>query len=213
MCQLVIVLDAERYRTPEKIDILAVIAGLEAKGAIANALFVFISEESSASRWAECPCHPPFADFILQEVLPRIETLHPEARNARERVLVGLGYTGLAAAFVALRSAGRFHWVVAQSGSFWWNQGWILRHLGELGGDPGTRFYLDVGLEETAENVRHKEDVLQVISQIEGVRGFRDALREAGHEVRYVEYEGGHDYPSWRKTLPGALRWALPRHL
>lgn len=39
-----------------------------------------------------------------------------------------------------------------------------------------TEFYLDVGTQETQENVRHREDVLQVVSQIDGVRRFRDVL-------------------------------------
>ena len=73
-----------------------------------------------------------------------------------------------------------------------------------------TDFYLDVGTEELAENVRHREDVLQVVSQIEGVHRFRDVLRLKGHSVRYVEFDGGHDFTAWRQTLPEALRWALP---
>jgi enterochelin esterase-like enzyme len=79
-----------------------------------------------------------------------------------------------------------------------------------LGAPVPTDFYLDVGTEEVAESVRHRADVLQVVSQIEGVRRFRDVLRLRGNSVRYVEFEGGHDFIAWRQTLPEALRWALP---
>jgi len=68
-----------------------------------------------------------------------------------------------------------------------------------------------VGSGETAENVRHKEDVLQVVSQIDAVRQFRDVLIAGGYDVKYLEFAGGHDFLEWRKTLPDALRWALPR--
>ena len=51
---------------------------------------------------------------------------------------------------------------------------------------------------------------MQVVSQIEGVRRFRDVLRLRGHSVRYVEFDGGHDFTAWRQTLPEALQWALP---
>ena len=73
-----------------------------------------------------------------------------------------------------------------------------------------TDFYLDVGASETQENVQHREDVLQVVSQIDGVRRFRDVLLKHGNEVRYVEFDGGHDFQCWKQTLPAALEWALP---
>jgi enterochelin esterase family protein len=72
-----------------------------------------------------------------------------------------------------------------------------------------TDFYLEVGTQELAENVRHREDVLQVVSQLEAVRKFRDVLRLKGHSVKYVEFDGGHDFAAWRRTLPDALRWAM----
>jgi enterochelin esterase family protein len=80
-----------------------------------------------------------------------------------------------------------------------------------LGAPVPTDFYLSVGTEELAENVRHREGVLQSVSQLEGVRRFRDALRLRGNSVKYVEFEGGHDFTAWRQTLPEALRWALPK--
>ena len=72
------------------------------------------------------------------------------------------------------------------------------------------RVYLDAGSRETAENVQHREDVLQVVSQIEGVRRFRDVLSCQGYSVKYVEFDGGHEFSAWAKTLPEALSWALP---
>jgi enterochelin esterase-like enzyme len=68
---------------------------------------------------------------------------------------------------------------------------------------------LDVGTQEIHENVRHKEDVVQVVSQIEGVRRFRDALLAQGYAVRYQEFDGGHDYACWNGTLIDALKWAV----
>ena len=56
----------------------------------------------------------------------------------------------------------------------------------------------------------HREDVVQVISQIEGVRRFRDTLVAQGHAVRYNEFDGRHDYACWNKTLADAHKWGLP---
>lgn len=209
--RLAVFLDAERYRDPApRVDVLPVLDELVAGGALANTLFVFVSEHDAEARWRECPCHPPFADFINEELLPWLENLHPESRVAPARVLIGLSYTGLAAAYVAFRAPGRWTHVISQSGSHWSDDEWLTARYRELSTPLPTRFYLDVGRGETAENVRHREDVLQVASQIDAVRRFRDALRATGHEVNDHEYDGGHDYSAWRKTLPAALRWALP---
>lgn len=201
-------LDAELYR--DRVGALPLIDALEAVETIGSSLFVFVSMESVAARWLECPCYPPFARFIEEEFFPWLEGLHPSIRHAQERVIVGLSSTGLAAAYAAMMAPFRFTKVIAQSGSFWSNDCWISGQFEKLEIKPKTEFYLDVGLRETAENVRHKEDVLQVVSQIEGVRRFRDVLLCHGYTPRYVEFDGGHDFAAWRRTLPDALRWALP---
>ena len=203
---LTIFLDAELYR--DRVGAMAVIGELQ--GVIADSWFVFVSMESAESRWRECPCHPPFAGFITEELLPWLETLYEDLKLTRQRVLVGLSYTGLAAAFVAKEHPGAFQKVISQSGSFWSNDCWLVEQFRSLPRRIPTEFYLDVGTREIHENVRHREDVLQVMSQIEGVRRFRDVLLGQGYAVKHVEFEGGHDFEAWRKTLPAALKWALP---
>ena len=202
---LSIFLDGELYR--DRVGANSVIDSLQ--GDIADSWFVFVSMESVEARWLECPCYQPFARFVAEELLPWLSTQHPELRLVRKRTLIGVSYTGLAAAFVAKECPGMFQRVICQSGSFWWNDCWLSEQY-RLSARVPTDFYLDVGTKDLAENVRHREDVLQVVSQIEGVHRFRDVLRLKGHSVRYVEFDGGHDFTGWRQTLPEALQWALP---
>ena len=204
---LAVFLDAELYR--DRVGAGSVVDALHTAGEIGSTLFVFVSTESIASRWVECECHVPFVRFIDEELFPWLEKVHPEVRATRERAIVGLSYTGLAAAFVAMMAPRRFTKVIAQSGSFWWNDCWISAQLPATASEPLPEFYLDVGLREIHENVRHRDDLLQVVSQIEGVARFRDALRARGCNPRYVEFDGGHDFTSWALMLPDALRWAL----
>jgi len=200
-----IFLDGEFYR--DRVGANSVIDSLQ--GDIADSWFVFVSMESVEARWLECPCYQPFARFVAEELLPWLSTQHQELRLVRKRTLIGVSYTGLAAAFVATECPGIFQRVISQSGSFWWNDCWLSEQY-RLRARVPTDFYLDVGTKDLAENVRHRENVLQVVSQIEGVHRFRDVLRLKGHSVRYVEFDGGHDFTAWRQTLPDALRWALP---
>jgi enterochelin esterase-like enzyme len=204
--QLTVFLDGELYR--DRVEALSILDDL--KDSIPDGWFVFVSMESEEARWLECPCYPPFARFIVQELLPWLENRHPELRTIQQRTLVGLSYTGLAAAFVVKEFPGVFQKVISQSGSFWWQDCALVEQYRKLGRLP-TDFYLDVGTREAQENVQHRENVFQEVSQIEGVRRFRDVLLERGHSVRYVEFDGGHSFKSWKETLPGALRWALSR--
>lgn len=205
---LTVFLDAELYR--DRVGAVAVIDELTSRPAVADSWFVFVSASTVEARWVECPCHPPFARFIVEELLPWLARRFPQTASVGDKVLVGLSYTGLAAAYVARQYPGVFGKVIAQSGSFWWNDGRIVDLYRELPGRLPTAFFLDVGTKETATNVRHREDVLQVVSQVEGVRAFRDELLRQGHAVEYVEFDGGHEAAGWRSSLPAALRWALP---
>ncbi len=202
---LVIFLDGEYYR--EGVDAQGVIAGLKANGEIRDVLVVFVSVESTASRWIECPCHEPFAAFMIQECLPWITERYPQITG--KRVIAGLSFTGLAAAFVSLTGPGKFSAVIAQSGSFWWNDNWLDENVPPARIDESTRFYLSVGSREVKPWVEHKEGVVQRCSQIEGVERFHRALTEQGYVARHTLFDGGHDFREWRRDLRPALRWAL----
>jgi enterochelin esterase-like enzyme len=203
---LVVFLDAERYR--DRVGALDVIA--ELRGQVADSWFVFVSEESPEARWSECPCYPPFAGFVGNELLTRLASGYIDFDKIKRRVLAGLSYTGLAAAFVAKEYPLSFQRIISQSGSFWWNDCWLVEEFRRLGRKFPLEFWLDVGTQEVRENVRHREDIVQVVSQMEGVRRFRDTLLAQGYAVQYKEFDGDHDYASWNRSLVHALKWAVP---
>jgi len=205
---LVVFLDGELYLDRVKAD--SIIEDATSTGKIADAWHVFVSYESIESRWRECPCYPPFAQFVAEELIPWIHALDPAFSKIKNRILVGLSYTGLAAAFVAKEHPGIFQKVISQSGSFWSNNCWLIEQYRQMNSRIPTDFYLDVGLRETEESVKHQEDVTQELSQIEGVIRFKDLLLQKSYTVKYVEFDGGHDFNAWRITLPDALIWALP---
>ncbi|MES2695623.1 MAG: alpha/beta hydrolase-fold protein [Verrucomicrobiota bacterium] len=208
---LVVFLDGEFYHQKTKVDAPAIVAGLE--GRMADAWCVYVSMHSMEARARECPCYPPFATFIVDELLPWLAKKHPEIASVERRVLAGLSYTGLAAPFVAMQYPGAFQAVIAQSGSFWWDDCHLIKEFDRLSSPLPTAFYLDVGKKETDIDNDEKEPdpkLIQKISQVESARRLRDTLLAHGHDVKYVEFDGGHDFKGWKRTLPGALEWALP---
>jgi enterochelin esterase family protein len=205
---LTVFLDGEIYRDQFKIG--ALLDDLASKGGLADSWFVFVSNQSEEARWRECPCYPPFPKFVVKELLPWLEQLHPLIKRAKRRTLVGVSYTGLAATFVVHQYPGSFQTVISQSGSYWSNDCWLIGQIRKRR-TPLARFYLDVGTRESKRNVRHRPDVFQAVAQIDSVRMLRDLLISRGDVVNYVEFRGGHTVASWKKTLPAALEWALPK--
>jgi enterochelin esterase-like enzyme len=205
---LLVFLDGELYR--DRVQAPVIVDSLHAEAKIQPAISVYVSYASPAARWIECPCHPPFAAFIIEELMPWLECLHPQIRRCTERVLIGLSYTGLAASHVALQTASPFTVVISQSGSYWSDDGWLTREYARLKTPRPVRFYLEVGLRETQTNIRHTVDVLQVMSQLDAVCQFGTVLKEQKHVVHFKEFDGGHEFTWWSHTLPAALCWAVP---
>jgi enterochelin esterase family protein len=205
---LVVFLDGELFL--KHLDALALINRLAAEHELADSLFVFVSMHSQAARLSECSCHPQFARFIAVELVEFMEVSYPELKKVQQRVLAGVSFSGLAAVFTAGQFPGVFQKIIAQSGSFWWKDCWLIKHLSKMTKRLPASFYLDVGARETEIDVEGDptEDTFQSTSQIDSVKQLRDTLAGQGCPVNYVEFSGGHEAKEWAQTLPGALIWA-----
>lgn len=205
---LVVFLDGELFL--KHIDALAVINRVSAENEMAGSLFVFVSMHSQAARMSECSCNPRFAKFVAVELIEFLEGVYPELKKVQQRVLAGVSFSGLAAVFTAAEFPGVFQKIVAQSGSFWWKDSWLIKHLSKMTEPLRSSFYLDVGTLETEVDIDGDptDDTFQSTSQIDSVKQLRDALVSQGCLVNYVEFSGGHEAKEWAQTLPGALIWA-----
>jgi enterochelin esterase family protein len=126
------------------------------------------------ARNRELPCHPPFADFLVRELLPWARARYHVTDDPARTIVGGASYGGLAAAFAGLRHPEAFGNILSQSGSFWWKpegeeeHEWLARQFVDSPTLP-LRFYLDVGLlENTYDEApsqrcvnRHMRDVLR----------------------------------------------------
>jgi enterochelin esterase family protein len=205
---LTIFLDGEMYR--DRVGAPWIIRDLGRRGEIADSWFVFVSSHTDEARSRESSCYPPFAQFIGHELMPQLRNQFPALRHVTRNVIAGLSYTGLAAAYVAMELPGLFQRVICQSGSFWWNDCWLIEAYRRKFLQIPLEFYLEVGRRETQQTLHHGDGVVQRTSQIDAARRFRDVLEGRRIPVRYAEFNGSHDFRCWRKSLPDALNWALP---
>jgi len=165
------------------------------------------------ARSTELPCNPQFADFLSSELVPWVRRLYNVSSDPRQVTIGGSSYGGLAATYAAYRHPEVFGNVLSQSGSYWWTppldpskpssfdpeseHGYVadlFLHSPKL----PIRFYLDAGSLE----VDHSGQGSGILIPN---RDFRNVLIAKGYEVHYQQFQGAHDYLSWRGTLADGL--------
>jgi enterochelin esterase family protein len=204
--RLCILLDGEYY--VERMDAPAIIADLQAAGAVVPFATAFVSHVDGATRWAESFCNSRFAEFVAKELLPWLGDQLPTPPQPRYTILGGLSLTGLAAAHVALLYPECCPNVLCQSASFWWSESWLVTEFRRKGCPP-LRFRITCGRNETEEYVQHGPELIQRTSQLACNRAMRGVLEAQGCSISYEEFEGGHDLASWKRDLSNSLKALL----
>jgi enterochelin esterase-like enzyme len=158
----------------------------------------------------ELVCNPEFSMALATELLPWAHRRYNFTSDPRHTVVAGSSAGGLAAACSALWHPEVFGNVLAQSGAFHRSPAsgsntshsnsepnWVARQFISAP-KKALRFYLDAGSAEF--NATGGGDSILFCT-----RTLRDVLRAKGYEVQFQEFEGGHDYLSWRGTLADGL--------
>lgn len=168
-------------------------------GSIRPTVAVLVGSPNTEVRMRDLTCHQPFAEFLADELIPWVHRHHRITTDPGHTIVGGVSSGGLAAAFVALKRPDLFGNVLSQSGAFWWKPEentepeWVTRQFIAAPRLP-LRFYMTVGSMEPD-------------SQLSTNRHLRDVLHVKEYPVRYVEYNGSHDYISWRGLLGDGLIW------
>jgi enterochelin esterase family protein len=164
-------------------------------------------------RGTELPCNPAFAEFLNSELIPWLRRNYNVTRDPQRVTIGGYSYGGLAGTCAAYRHPETFGNVLSQSGSYWWTPPPDPSKPDTFtpGADPSyvaqlfvnspklpLRFYLDAG---SMELDRDGDGSSILVTN----RHLRDVLRAKGYEVFYQEFQGAHDYLSWRGTIADGL--------
>lgn len=191
------------------VPVPTILDNLLAEHRIAPTIALLVDSPDQQTRDRELTCSSPFADFLVQELLPWAQRNYNICMDPARTTVGGLSNGGLASAYVGLKYPNVFGNVLSQSGSFWWKPAgeneyeWLARQFVALDRLP-LRFYIEMG---TFENVRYCDRPTPLVA----ARHFRDVLQAKGYPVHYVEFSGGHDYICWRGTLADGLL-ALAAH-
>ncbi len=200
---LCIVLDAEYYLAG--MQSLKLLRDATGQGLLPPMSFLFVSNVDETARHTDFACNDAYAKFIAVEAVNWAEKQSTDVTFV-DNIICGLSLSGLQSAFNAVSYPEVFTRVISQSGSFWHEQekfavateGRRLRN---------SRFWLSVGDQETQEYVEHTPQLVQRVSQIQGVAWAAEMLRERGAAVKPHIYQGGHSVLPWQRELVEALQW------
>ncbi len=167
-------------------------------------LIALLVDSPGDKRLGDLLCSERFARFVAAELVPWARRHYRISADPARAIVGGQSAGGLAAAYTALRHPDVFGNVLAQSGSFWWRptdddeHEWLTR---QFAGGPRLplRFYQEVGLLETHSTPGAGP------TQLLANRHLRNVLRAKGYLVTYGEFNGGHDFLGWRRTLADGL--------
>jgi enterochelin esterase family protein len=204
--RLGVFLDGEYY--VNRMNAPAAIAALQRGGMIEPVTCLFVSHVDGAARHVDLTCNPEYAAFIARDVVAWIRRRQPQLMKSGH-LIAGPSLGGLASAFTVLQYPQVFGRCLSHSGSFWWKEEWLTKHLREMPHSQ-SRFWLSVGDRETVTGVSHPPTgLLQNVTQVAACERFAKALATQNHRVLYRVFEGGHELDPWKDELPNALQWLL----
>ena len=162
---------------------------------IPKSICVFI--DTSIDRFKELTCNEIFSKFIEKELMPWIHESYNVNAHPKNTIIGGISLGGLFAAYLGLKHPNIFGNILAQSGSFWWNDEWLIEEYKKSGLLP-LKFYLNVGF---LENKPYDDEPIMK----DCVDKMRYVLLSKGYNVSYEEFPSGHDYLCWGEKLATGL--------
>ncbi|MDR1083118.1 MAG: DUF3327 domain-containing protein [Coriobacteriales bacterium] len=156
---------------------------------------LLIESSDVATRWEELHEDAGIEYFIKNCLLSWARKHYPITSDPTRLIIAGQSLGGLTALWTALRLPDQIQNVIAQSSSLW--RGSLMDTLEKpsnpyLRGFDG-RIYMEVGRQEWVLRPYH-----QKLSKI---------LERNNLDIKYVEYNGGHDYVCWRGGIADGLCW------
>jgi enterochelin esterase-like enzyme len=196
---LIVIFDGPVYR--RTIRVPAILDNLLAAHAIGPVVAVFVSQ---VDRNTELVPNAAFEHYVIDELIPYVRGKYRLSTDPAKTIVLGSSHGGLAANWLALAHPETIGNVISESASLWWSppddpEPEYHSRLVTREPKKPIRFWVEAGRFEIDRTNGGRP------GQITVSRHFRDVLRARGYDVAWTEFPGGHEYQSWRVTLPHAL--------
>lgn len=147
-----------------------------------------------------------FMEEFISKVVPLIRVKYKVSHRPEKNIIGGMSYGGLAAGFMAFYHPDIFGNVLGQSSSFWrdfeyldtegewFRDDWLINQY-LTSEKKHLKFFLDYGLQENW--------------VLDSNRKMIRVLKSKGYDVKYIEFNGWHDWANTRKTFADGLMYLL----
>ena len=169
-------------------DLFGMLQNLVSAQEIPPLLLVLVDAGGREHRWRELGEPLVVSNWLTVELLPWLR-FHYNVSSQAERIIVaGQSLGGVSALTAILTQSGEVGVAISQSASLWGDR---VPSIPESSDFKGRKIYLSVG---------EQEWILAGPNRV-----FAKELEDAGFQVEYTEFNGGHDYACWRVDLSHAL--------
>jgi enterochelin esterase family protein len=188
-----------------RVELVNIFDNLIAENKIEPIIAVFFGTYR-ATRDIILPLNFKFKDEFVSDIVPLIRSEYNVSLRPEKNIIGGMSYGGLAASFIAFYHSEIFGKVLGQSSSFWrdivhldsegeWlRDDWLINKY--LTSDKKElKFYLDWGLQENW--------------VLDSNRKMVKTLFNKGYDVKFIEFNGWHDWSNSRKTFAEGLMYLL----
>lgn len=187
----------------ERVPTKTILDNMIAQNVIPATVAIFIENPSTESRRIELPANPAFTQVLADEIVPFAE----KSMNvkAKERIIGGSSYGGLASAYTVLHYSNIFNKALILSGSFWWSppntpneQSNYIAHEFATKEKLPICFFISAGFYESGRS-----------NILETSRHLKDVLLAKGYAVTYMEQFTSHGYLAWQGLISEGLKSLL----
>lgn len=145
------------------------------------------------------------ARFLLNDVIPFVETHYRVRSQRRDRLLGGSSLGGLVSLEIARRHPDRFGGVIAMSPSLWWDASALLNELErDASALRDTRLWIDVGTREGDEAGATRN--VQLIQRLDAIL----TGKTIDHRL-VIAKDAEHNEQAWAERFPDAILYLLPK--
>ncbi len=170
---------------------------------------LIVALSDSPKRLVEYAADPRHGDYLVGDLLPRLERELPILEGPASRGVMGASFGAVAALAAGYRHPGVFGRLLLQSGSFAFSDVGE-RHQRGPAFDPVVRFVNGFREQPSCPAERIFVSCGVYESLIYENRSMVPVLQATGAEVRYVEARDGHNWENWRDRLREGLSWLFP---
>jgi len=183
---LLIALDGEVWTGPQ--DLPTTLDNLVHDSATRPLCALLLDSGGRDRRWDDLGEGSSMPDLVAGPLLEWARDVLPVSRSRDDVTVAGQSLGALTALWTLVTHPDRVGSVISQSASLWQDEILGVVPRADL---TGTRAWVEVGRQEWVLQPRHPRAA--------------DLLRAAGSDVRYDEFNGGHDYACWRGGIATAL--------